>query len=125
MKSCLRHTMITLALGLASFPAISAAQGMNSSNMVDRLDQVVTLTADQKVLATEVFVEENKALQAIPPEDRAEQGMPIRQAARAKVRALLTPEQQKIYDQTPQTQGGGQTVNPANMAADRKSTRLN
>ncbi len=109
--------MITLALGLASFPAISAAQGMNSSNMAARLDQVVTLTADQKVQVTEIFTEENTALQAIPAEDRVEKGMPIRQAARAQVRALLTPEQQRIYDQTPQTQGGGQTVNPANMAA--------
>ena len=116
MKSLLRTVLISIATGLACLPAISFAGGMNPKFVADRLDQVVHLSASQRAQAVEIFTTENAALQAIPStEDRLAKGGSIRQAARAKIRDLLTPEQKQIYDSTPQNQGGGQRMNPTNM----------
>jgi hypothetical protein len=41
---------------------------------------------------------------------------------RAAIRALLTPEQQGIYDISPQTEGGGATINAANRTSDLDRT---
>jgi RNA polymerase sigma factor (sigma-70 family) len=85
---------------------------------VERLDKLVHLTAAQKTQAADVFTNENDALQAIAsPEDRLVEGMPIRQNARAQIRALLTPEQQQIYDAAPQRLGGGSMQDTAAVAA--------
>ena len=85
---------------------------------VERLDQLVHLTAAQKVQAADVFTSENDALQAIAsPEERLVEGMPVRQNARTQIRALLTPAQQQIYDATPQRLGGGSMQDTAAVAA--------
>ncbi len=89
---------------------------MTPENEVARLNVAVALTADQKAGAMEIFTEQIEALMDIPPADRLEKGAPIRQATKARVRALLTAEQQEKYDATPQNRGGGQKVNPLNVA---------
>jgi hypothetical protein len=89
---------------------------MSPENEVARLDAAVALTASQKAAAAGIFVEQIEALMDIPPADRPEKGAPIRQAAKAQIRALLTAEQQQKYDATPQSKGGGQKVNPMNLA---------
>jgi hypothetical protein len=117
MKSSRLIAFAALAAGLALLPRVASANGMNPEFMADRLDNVVHLTDGQRDQAVEIFAKENDALQAIASfEDRLEKGMPIRQAARAQIRALLTPAQQQVYDRTPQSEGGGQTMSPVNMA---------
>ena len=89
--------------------------GTNTDLRLDRLDQLVTLTAAQKTAAEDIFTEQNTALRAFPSiEDRAVKGVTIRQNARAKIRALLSPSQQQIYDVTPQRFGGGAMHDPTN-----------
>ncbi len=89
---------------------------MSPENEVARLDQAVRLNRGQKAAATGIFEAQIEALVEIPPADRSEKGAPIRQATKAQIRALLTPEQQQKYDATPQSKGGGQKVNPMNLA---------
>jgi len=116
MKSFIRTLLTTLAIGFTLLPEPGFAKGMNPAFVANRLDQIVHLTANQRAQAVEIFTKENADLQAIPSvEDRLVKGMPIRQATREKIRALLTPEQQQIYDNTPQSEGGGQTTSPVNM----------
>src|SRR5439155_18060268 len=65
-----------------------------------------------------LFQKEATALDAITTiEDRAMKGMEARQATRADLRALLTPEQRKKYDVSPQSLGGGLAADPANLVA--------
>lgn len=66
-----------------------------------RLDQVVALTDEQIPKIAAVYQAEIGVLQAFPPEERAEKGAEVFQAARQEVRALLTPEQQKKFDADP------------------------
>jgi Spy/CpxP family protein refolding chaperone len=92
---------------------------LDISDAVDRLDKLVGLTADQKVQATQIFTDQNSALLAITSEeDQAIKGMPIRQNARAQIRAILTPAQQEFYDVAPQRLGGG-AMQDINVAVDR------
>jgi len=83
-----------------------------AENWAARLDHLVTLTAEQKVKAREVFAKAQEALLVFRPEERLEKGRPIRVKMRAEIRALLTPEQQIKYDATPQYRGGGSTRRP-------------
>jgi hypothetical protein len=114
MKSFLHPLLAALAVGLALAPVIVRGAGMNINVAVDRLDKLVSLTAAQKVQAAQVFTDQNSALLAFTSEkDRMIKGPPIWQNARAQVRAILTPAQQKIYDATPQRLGGGAMQDPA------------
>jgi len=115
------HIFAALALVLAFSPVTPSvkAQGMNPVNMANRLDRLVTLTSSQRAQAVKIFAAENQALQAFTSiEDRMIKGAPVRQAAMAQIRALLTPAQQEIYDSAPQTEGGGLTrPSPADLTA--------
>jgi hypothetical protein len=90
------------------------AQGMNPTFVVDRLDSLVHLNSAQRAAAIDIVTRQNSALQNLAPgRDRAIKGMPIRQAARWQIRGLLTPDQQALYDITPQMNGGGAMFDPA------------
>jgi hypothetical protein len=99
--------------------------GANTGLLLDRLDQLVTLTAAQATAAERIFTEQNTALRAFASiEDRMVKGTAIRQNARAKIRALLTSSQQQIYDAAPQRLGGGSMHDPANPdLAQHRETR--
>ncbi len=90
---------------------------MSPEKEVDRLDQAVALTAGQKAAALQIFAAQIEALSDIPPADRLEHGAPIRQGTKAQIRDLLSQVQQQKYDATPQNRGGGQKVNPLNVAS--------
>lgn len=75
---------------------------------VDRLDQAVTLTAEQKTKITALYKAQQEKLQAIPQEERREKGMALMQETQKQVRALLTAEQQAKFDAMPQWGRGGQ-----------------
>ena len=66
--------------------------------MVARLDEAVTLTAEQKTKVTAIYQEQMAAMQAIPQEERREKMREAMAATREKIRALLTPEQAKKFD---------------------------
>jgi protein CpxP len=124
MKSSLRNLLAVLALGAAFLPVVSVAQDapppekrgpggpgggrgrMTPEQQVERLDTALTLTADQKTKITAIYKESAAALQAIPQEERREKGMEMMKATREKIRAVLTPEQAKKFDDMPPMGGG-------------------
>jgi Spy/CpxP family protein refolding chaperone len=116
MKSILRPMLAAFALGLALVPVASRAASQPPEGRVDRLDTLVKLTADQKLRAAEIFRNENAILDAFTNiDDRALKGMDARVESRAQIRALLTPEQRKKFDVSPQSLGGGLPVDPQNL----------
>jgi hypothetical protein len=108
-----------LAAGLAFLPATGRAQGgVNAQMMLSRLDSLVQLSRSQLAQAQEIFTEEAATLNALSPAERPAQGMEARQVAQDKIRALLGPVQRKVYDLTPQAQGGDLSqMPPANEVA--------
>jgi len=80
-----------------------------------RLTKELKLTDDQQK-KLEPILEESRsqftALNRVPQEQRRAAATRVREESRQKIRALLTPEQQAIFDQMPQGQsgrGGGQS----------------
>ena len=127
MKSTLKVVLSLLALGLVASAPIASAQDqtpppqgqkgpggggrggrfMTPEQMIARLDEAVTLTADQKTKATDIYQKMADKMQAVAPEDRRTKGQEIRTATNAEIRALLTPEQQTKFDAMPQGRGPG------------------
>lgn len=75
--------------------------------MVTRLDEAVTLTAEQKTKVTAIYKEQMAAMQALPQEERREKMRESMAATREKIRAVLTPEQMKKFDAMPAPGRGG------------------
>ena len=127
MKSALKVVFALLALGLIAGASIASAQdqtpppqgqkgpggggrggrGMDPAMMLTRLDEAVTLTADQKTKVTDIYKKQAEKMQALAPEDMRTKGQEIRTATNAEIRALLTPEQQTKFDAMPQGRGRG------------------
>jgi Spy/CpxP family protein refolding chaperone len=127
MKSALKVVLALLALGLIAGASIASAQdqtppppaqkgpggggrggrGMDPATMLARLDEAVTLTADQKTKVTDIYKKMTDQMGALAPEDRRTKGQEIRTATNAEIRALLTPDQQKKFDAMPQGRGPG------------------
>jgi Spy/CpxP family protein refolding chaperone len=122
MKKFLASLIAFAALALVSTPALNAqAEGkgkgkgqMSPEQQIERLEQAVgTLTADQKTKITAIFKKTAEKMQAMSPEDRQSwmpKGRELMTAQRTEVRAVLTPDQQKKYDEMPQ-RGGGKKKN--------------
>lgn len=79
----------------------------NPDSMVERLDQVVALTAAQKTQATEILWDDFKAQIAALAPDEAPHGFRWTQGVRDRLRALLTPAQQAKFDVTPPYRSSG------------------
>ena len=78
-------------------------RGMPSpEQQVARLDEALTLTADQKTKITAILKSSAEKMQALSQEERREKGREIREEANKEIKALLTPEQQKKFDEMPQ-----------------------
>lgn len=125
MKTSLRHILVALALGAAALPVVSIAQEappaekrgpggpgggrgrMTPEQQVERLNEALTLTDEQKTKITAMYKEQAAAMAAIPQEERREKMMDMMKASREKIRALLTPEQMKKFDDMPPMGGGG------------------
>ena len=74
-----------------------------------RLVKALKLTDEQQKKLDPILDEARSqfmGLNRIPQEQRRTAGQRIREESRVKIRALLTPEQQAIFDQMPQGQGG-------------------
>jgi HlyD family secretion protein len=91
-----------------------------------RLTKELKLT-DEQQKKLEPILEESRsqftALNRVPQEQRRTAATRIREESRQKIRALLTPEQQAVFDQMPQGQsgrGGGQAGRVWVLGADGK-----
>lgn len=115
MNPPLRHILAALTLGSLCFVLGIQAAGMKSETRVARLDQLVTLTDEQRAQAAGIFQAEDAAIEALPVPDRLMKGTEPRQKSRQQIRALLSPTQRNKYDLAPQTLGGGLRSNPDNM----------
>ena len=123
MKLSHRFFISAVILGLALTPAVSLAAYMPADRSLARLESIITLTPAQKKVALQIFQELKDTMDAIPDNERAQKGAPIRQQAMADIRGILTPDQQEIYDRTPQRLGGGSTSADPAMKALR--TKIN
>ena len=133
MKNTFKLLICALTLGvLASTPALRAqdekappAEGqgggkggkgggrggrgqMSPEQQIARLEEAVgTLTAEQKTKITAVYEKAAKDMQAVPQEERRAKMQEMMAATRKEVRALLTPDQQKKFDDMPAPGRGG------------------
>ena len=131
MKHSLKLLICVLTLGVMSTPALRAqdekappAEGqgggkkggkgggrgmqMTPEQQIARLEEAVgTLTADQKTKITAVYEKAAKDMQAVPQEERRAKMPEMMAATRKEVRALLTDEQAKKFDDMPMPGRGG------------------
>jgi hypothetical protein len=121
MKLSYPSLLGAMALGLALAPAISRADYQPADRALEKLEAFVTLTPTQEKQALQIYQNLKDVMDSMDPATRPTKGAQSRQDALAAIRAILTPEQQAIYDQTPPRLGGGaKTVDPAMRALNQK-----
>jgi Spy/CpxP family protein refolding chaperone len=102
----LKVLLTALALGVAASAPLKAQEGkkggMSPDQYVERVEQAVgTLTADQKTKIKNIAAKTQEATKALPKEERKEKGQAMAKKQREEVRAVLTAEQQKKFDEMP------------------------
>ncbi len=87
-----------------------------------KLESIVHLSFRQEHEAYKIFDNLKTAMDALPATaDKLQKMVQINHDARTAIRAILTPDQQMIYDRTPQRLGGGMTkADPAMIALQKK-----
>jgi Spy/CpxP family protein refolding chaperone len=73
---------------------------MDPAQMVQRLDQALELTDDQKAKITDISKKQAEQMQALRDEMRAKM-QDLEKARHDQIRALLTADQQKKFDAMP------------------------
>ena len=95
--------LTAVALGVAASAPLQAQEKKGQQTpeqYVERVEQAVgTLTADQKTKIKAIVAKTQDDMKAIPKEDRKEKGAPLQKKQRDDIRALLTAEQQKKFDE--------------------------
>ena len=97
-----------LAAQSAPAAAPSAASAPTPEQVVDKMSEKLSLTADQKAKITPIIADRQSKLKALeantslPRAQRARQARTIFTESDAKIEALLTPEQQQKYTQLKQ-----------------------
>jgi hypothetical protein len=109
-------------LGLALAPALRAVNYLAADLQLERLENIVTLTAAQEKQALAIFQNLKDAIEGMTDAERlGARGMQARRDALAAIRAILTPDQQQVFDRTPQRLGGGSTAaDPARQAVNAR-----
>ncbi len=118
MKS-LARLLLVAALAGAFFTSAASAQEqrkgrggmMDPEQRIERLEQAVgTLSTEQKTKIKEVYAQSAEKMRNLPEDQRREKMMEMMQEAGRQVRAVLTAEQQKKYDEmmAQMRQGGGE-----------------
>lgn len=75
---------------------------------IERIEQAVgSLNEQQKTKIKAIYAKMSEKMQAIPQEERREKMGEIMQSTQKEVRAVLTAEQQKKFDEMPQGGRGG------------------
>lgn len=128
MKKSLKLLLTVLALGvMTSIPALRAqdaqtppAEGGGKkggkggrqmptpAQQIERMEQAVgTLSADQKAKITDIITKSRAEMQAIPQEERRAKMQDVMKAQHDQIRAVLTADQQKKFDDMPAPGRGG------------------
>jgi hypothetical protein len=118
MKSLVKFLITAIAFGLmASAPSLRAQDaqkkggrgGATPEQQIERLETAVGKLTEKQVTAIKaIYVKVAADMQALPQEDRrGGKGQDMRTAANKEVRALLTDEQAKKFDEMPQGGRGG------------------
>ncbi len=75
---------------------------------IERLETAVgSLTAEQKKKILDIYAKLSEKVAAMPQEERRAKMMEVFAASQKEVRAVLTPEQAKKFDDMPQMGRGG------------------
>ncbi len=78
---------------------VYAVEGMNVATAVKRLDQLLGLSSAQRSEAAAILrAEDNELGSLLTPDAAMEVTRAVRQKTRTRLRALLTPDQQAIFD---------------------------
>lgn len=128
MKKYLKFLACVLALGvMASVPALRAqeaqtppAEGgkkggkgggrgmMTPEQRVEGIEKAVgTLSADQKTKILDIMAKGRDQMQSVPQEERRAKMQEMMKAQHDQIRAVLTAEQQKKFDDMPPPGRGG------------------
>jgi Spy/CpxP family protein refolding chaperone len=127
MKKSLKLLLTVLALGvMTSIPALRAqdaqtppaegggkkggkGRGMPTpEQQVSRIEEAAgTLSADQKAKITNIITKSRSEMQAIPQEERRAKMQDVMKAQHDQIRAVLTADQQKKFDDMPPPGRGG------------------
>ena len=111
MKS-FKTLAVAIALGLAASAPLAHAQEkkgqMSPEQQIERIEGAVgSLGADQKSKITAILAKSREEMQGVPKEERKEKGAAIQKKQRDAIRAVLTAEQQKKYDEMAPAGGKG------------------
>ena len=111
MKNIIKMTIAALAISAAAFVSTASAQekkkGKGGGMTVDRIEQAVgTLSADQKTKIEAIIAKGREDAQGAQGDQGKMREIMTKQ--RADIRAVLTPDQQKKFDEMPQ---GGKKKN--------------
>jgi Spy/CpxP family protein refolding chaperone len=105
MKS-LKAILAATALAVAFTAPLQAQEkkkgggGGTPEQQIERIEQAVgSLSAEQKKKITAIIEKSNSEMQAIPKEDRKEKGGAVTAKRTSDIKAVLTPEQAKKYDE--------------------------
>jgi Spy/CpxP family protein refolding chaperone len=90
-------------------PGGSGGRGMMSAEQrIERLEEAVgKLTDDQKAKIKDIYAKTSEKMQGLSDDERREKGMELMRESGRAVRAVLTEEQQKKYDEMMAQMGQG------------------
>jgi len=117
MKSPSRLLLVAALAGAFLASATSAQEQrkgrggmMDPEQRIERLEQALgALSAEQKAKIKAVYAQSAEKMRTLPEDERREKMMEVMQEAGRQVRAVLTADQQKKYDEmmAQMRQGGG------------------
>lgn len=98
-----------VALPLLNAQDAKKGRGMMSAEQrIERLEEAVgKLTDDQKAKIKDVYAKTSEKMQGLSDDERREKGMELMRESGRAVRAVLTEEQQKKYDEMMAQMGQG------------------
>ncbi len=106
IRKVLLSVIAVAAISSTSMVVAQEKKGGGTAAQVARIDEAVTLKADQKTKIEAIYTKVAAAIAALPQDERQAKGRELRAAANKEIRALLTPEQQAKFDAMPAPAGG-------------------
>lgn len=105
LLACIGYLPVSFAQGATAQNPPSAENKSATSTRLDRLTKQLNLTGDQQSKLKPIIEEEEKQMDAVrkddtlSPQARRDKIVQIRQMTKPQIQALLTPDQQKKFDQ--------------------------
>lgn len=117
MKS-FKTLTVAIALGFAATAPLALAQekkgGMSPEQQIERIEHAVgPLSSDQKAKIADIIAKGREEMQGVPKEERKDKMQGMMKKQRDAIRAVLTDEQKKKYDEMAPAggKGGGKKKN--------------